>query len=30
MKQAVKLFQARNVDAEGRPLKQDGEIGALT
>jgi hypothetical protein len=30
MKQAVKLFQARNVDAEGRPLKQDGEIGSLT
>jgi hypothetical protein len=28
--QAVKLFQVRNVDAEGRPLKQDGEIGALT
>lgn len=30
MKQAVKLFQARNVDREGRPLKQDGEIGSLT
>jgi hypothetical protein len=30
MKQAVKLFQARNVDTEVRPLKQDGEIGALT
>jgi hypothetical protein len=28
--QAVKLFQARHVDAEGRPLKQDGMIGALT
>lgn len=30
MKQAVKLFQARNVDSEGRPLKQDGEVGSLT
>ena len=30
MKQAVKLFQTRNVDREGRPLKQDGEIGSLT
>ena len=30
MKRVVKLFQARNVDAEGRPLKQDGEVGALT
>jgi hypothetical protein len=30
MKQVVKLFQARNVDAEGRPLKQDGEVGSLT
>ena len=30
MKQLVKLFQARNVDREGRPLKQDGEIGSLT
>src|SRR5262245_49694884 len=29
-KATVKLFQARNVDAEGRPLKQDGEIGSLT
>jgi hypothetical protein len=28
--QCVKLFQARNVDLEGRPLKQDGEIGPLT
>lgn len=28
--QAVKLFQARHVDAEGRPLKQDGQIGAIT
>ena len=26
----VKLFQARNVDGEGRLLKQDGEVGALT
>lgn len=30
MKQTVKLFQARNVDSEGRPLKQDGEVGSLT
>ncbi|GAA5786439.1 CHAP domain-containing protein [Chitiniphilus shinanonensis] len=30
MKQLVKLFQARNVDDQGRPLKQDGEIGSLT
>lgn len=30
MKQVVKLFQTRNVDAEGRPLRQDGEIGSLT
>jgi hypothetical protein len=30
MKQTVKLFQARKVDSEGRPLKQDGEIGSLT
>ena len=30
MKQAVKLFQTRNVDAEGRPLKQDGEVGSIT
>ena len=30
MKQAIKLFQARNVDAEGRPLKQDGEVGSIT
>jgi hypothetical protein len=27
---AVKLFQARNVDGAGRPLKQDGEVGPLT
>ena len=26
----VRLFQARNVDAAGRPLVQDGEIGMLT
>lgn len=30
MKGVVKLFQTRNVDDEGRPLKQDGEIGSLT
>lgn len=30
MKQAVRLFQARHVDAEGRPLKTDGEVGAIT
>jgi len=30
MKRVVKLFQARHVDSGGRPLKQDGEIGALT
>jgi hypothetical protein len=29
-KSTVKLFQARNVDSEGRPLKQDGEVGPLT
>lgn len=28
--QAAQLFQARHVDAAGRPLRQDGEIGALT
>jgi hypothetical protein len=27
---AVKLFQARHVDATGRPLKQDGEVGPIT
>ena len=27
---SVKLFQARHVDGEGRPLKQDGELGPLT
>jgi hypothetical protein len=30
MRQAVKLFQARHVDAQGRALKQDGEVGAIT
>jgi CHAP domain len=30
MKQVVKLFQARHVDRQGRPLKQDGEIGSIT
>lgn len=30
MRQAVKLFQARHVDPQGRPLKQDGEVGAIT
>jgi hypothetical protein len=30
MKQSVKLFQARHVDAEGRPLKQDGQVGSIT
>lgn len=30
MKKIVKLFQLRNVDADGTPLKQDGEIGSLT
>jgi CHAP domain/Putative peptidoglycan binding domain len=29
-KASVKLFQSRNVDQEGRPLKPDGEIGSLT
>lgn len=28
--QAVKLFQARHVDAEGRPLLQDGRVGSIT
>lgn len=28
--EAVMLFQARNVDAAGRPLMQDGQIGPLT
>jgi hypothetical protein len=26
----IRLFQARHVDAEGRPLRQDGQIGSLT
>ena len=30
MKQLVKLFQARNVDSSGHPLKADGEVGSLT
>jgi hypothetical protein len=30
VKQAVQLFQARHVDDEGRPLKPDGEVGAIT
>ena len=30
MKQTVRLFQARHVDSQGRPLKPDGEIGAIT
>jgi hypothetical protein len=29
-KASVRLFQARNVDVEGRPLRQDGEVGSLT
>lgn len=30
MQEAVSLFQARNVDGNGQPLKQDGQIGSLT
>ena len=30
MKQAVQEFQARHVDAQGQPLKTDGEVGAIT
>lgn len=30
MKQAVLLFQTRHVDGEGKPLKQDGEVGSHT
>lgn len=30
MKQAVKLFQSRNVDLQGYPLSQDGKVGANT
>ncbi|MEX8518329.1 MAG: peptidoglycan-binding protein [Leptothrix sp. (in: b-proteobacteria)] len=29
-KQAVKLFQMRRVDPQGRPLKVDGEVGPIT
>src|SRR4029453_5279088 len=29
-KASVKLFQARNVDPAGNPLKQDGRVGPLT
>jgi len=29
-KSSVKLFQARNVDAEGNSLKQDGRVGPIT
>ena len=29
-KSSVKLFQARNVDAEGNSLKQDGKLGPIT
>src|SRR5262245_42536417 len=29
-KASVKLFQSRNVDSEGNPLKQDGRVGPLT
>lgn len=30
MKQAVQVFQARQVDPLGNPLKPDGEVGAIT
>lgn len=30
MRNAVRLFQARHVDAHGRPLVQDGIVGVLT
>jgi hypothetical protein len=30
MRNAIKLFQARHVDAQGRPLVQDGNVGVLT
>ncbi|SFB75937.1 CHAP domain-containing protein [Polaromonas sp. OV174] len=30
MKQAVQLFQTRNLDAQGQPLKADGAVGAIT
>jgi len=29
-RQAIMFFQARHVDAQGRPLRQDGEVGPLT
>jgi hypothetical protein len=29
-REVVRLFQARNVDVDGVPLKQDGEVGPLT
>lgn len=29
-RQAVRLFQARHVDSDGRSLKQDGEVGPAT
>lgn len=30
MREVVRLFQTRNVDGDGRSLKQDGEVGSLT
>lgn len=30
MKRAVQLFQTRHLDAQGQPLKADGEVGAIT
>jgi hypothetical protein len=30
MKQLIKLFQDRNVDSAGVPLKSDGQVGSLT
>lgn len=30
MKHAVQLFQTRHLDAEGQPLRPDGEVGAIT
>lgn len=30
LSQAVKLFQARHVDSEGTPLKQDGRLGPIS
>ncbi len=29
-REVVRIFQTRNVDADGRPLKQDGEVGSIT